>query len=58
MSSKHTIDRAFRLWKQFKTETAEYREIAASLSMNTAELNRRCWQINHDREEAVRLARK
>jgi hypothetical protein len=36
---------ATRLYRAYKTETREYRQLAEALGINTAELNRRCWHI-------------
>jgi hypothetical protein len=36
---------ALRLYKAYRTDTREYRELADALGINTGELNRRCWHI-------------
>ena len=43
------LKRAELLYKRYKTETFEYRELARRHGMNTSELNRQIWQILHDR---------
>jgi len=43
--------RALNLYRRYKTETSEYRELAESMGMNTGELNRECWRINHIRRQ-------
>ena len=47
MSTAKLETRAYSLWKRHKTDSREYREIAQQLHLNTAELNARCWHINH-----------
>jgi hypothetical protein len=47
---RRLLERAYRLWKAYKTNTTEYRLLAASIGLTTAELNLRCWWINHERE--------
>jgi hypothetical protein len=42
------MKRAYRLWKQYKTDTREYRELAARRGISTADLNAKCWAINHN----------
>src|SRR4051812_23247643 len=44
--------RAEWLYQHYKCDTREYRELAAAAGLNTAELNRRIWQIRHDRRQA------
>lgn len=34
---------AARLYKQYKTDTAEYRELASELGMQVTDLNKRMW---------------
>ncbi len=43
------IKRALRLYKRFKTESAEYKAIARELGIDVGELNRRCHHLSHGR---------
>lgn len=45
------MKRALSLWKRYKTETREYRELAEKNGMNTGELNRRCSEANRIKRE-------
>ena len=38
--------KAMSLWKRYKTDTAEYKKLAESLCVNTAELNLYCSEAN------------
>lgn len=38
---------ALRLYKSYKTDGREYRELAEALGIRTTELNRRCWELTH-----------
>jgi len=44
------IKTAIRLYKAYKTETREYRQLAESLGIQTTELNRRCWHLSRGRQ--------
>jgi len=49
--------RALSLYRRYKTHTAEYKDLAESLGMNTGELNSYCWHREYERREAERLAK-
>jgi hypothetical protein len=38
------------MWRRYKTDTAEYKKLAESLCVNTAELNAFCSQLNRDQK--------
>lgn len=41
------------LWRRYKTDTSEYKKLAESLCVNTAELNAYCSQLDRDRRNRV-----
>jgi hypothetical protein len=41
--------KALSMWKRYKTDTAEYKKLAESLCVNTAELNAYCSQLDRDK---------
>lgn len=45
--------RAMSLWRRYKTDTSEYKKLAESLCVNTAELNAYCSQLDRDRRNRV-----
>jgi hypothetical protein len=40
------IKTALKLYKRYKTCTAQYKSLAESLGITTADLNRRCWYLS------------
>jgi len=42
--------KALSLWRRYKTDTSEYKKLAESLCVNTAELNLYCSQLERDRK--------
>jgi hypothetical protein len=42
--------KALSMWRRYKTDTAEYKRLAESLCVNTAELNAFCSQLNRDQK--------
>ena len=40
--------KALSMYRRHKTDTREYRELADSLCVNTAELNSYCWHVEKD----------
>lgn len=47
-------ERAFSLWRRYKTDEREYREIAEALGMSTARLNQVCSWINRIRKSQTK----
>ena len=46
MMTTKQIRLALRLWKAYRTETAQYRALAAELGIQVTELNQRCSWLN------------
>lgn len=42
---------AVRLYRAYKCETREYRQLAESLGMNTGDLNAKVWRILYDERQ-------
>lgn len=43
------MKRAFCLWKTYKTQTEEYKQLAEQLNTTVLDLNAKCSQINGQR---------
>lgn len=41
------MKKAMRLYKRYKTDSAEYRQLAEKYGLQTTELNRICWRHFH-----------
>jgi hypothetical protein len=40
--------KALSMYRRFKTDSREYKQLAESLNVNTAELNSYCWHLEKD----------
>lgn len=45
--SPKDLKRALLLYKRYKTDGREYRELAQKYGMNTTDLNQLCWKHTH-----------
>ncbi len=48
---------ALKMYDAYDVDGREYRELAASLGMNTGELNQACWKIRHAQRKVADAAR-
>lgn len=50
------MKRAYTLWLQYKTQTTEYRAIAAALGMSSLALNAKCQEIRQSKRNQKEAA--